>query len=85
VLFCRGQQVTVDELPPNVRGSVPGKPGDGPTPVVAMQTAVERAEVEAICSALAATQGRRADAAELLGISRKTLWEKIKHLDITVD
>jgi len=34
---------------------------------------------------LAATQGRRAEAAELLGISRKTLWEKIKHLEITVD
>jgi DNA-binding NtrC family response regulator len=50
-----------------------------------MQTAVERAEVEAICSALAATQGRRADAAELLGISRKTLWEKIKLLEIAVD
>ncbi len=32
-----------------------------------------------------ATQGRRADAAELLGISRKTLWEKIKHLEIAVD
>jgi DNA-binding NtrC family response regulator len=50
-----------------------------------MQTAVERAEIEAICNALAATRGRRAEAAELLGISRKTLWEKIKHLDITVD
>ena len=29
--------------------------------------------------------GRRAEAAELLGISRKTLWEKIKNLDIAVD
>jgi two-component system NtrC family response regulator len=53
--------------------------------VVSMQTAVVRAEVEAIQTALAVTQGRRADAAELLGISRKTLWEKIKTLEIAVD
>ena len=85
VLFCRGPIVTVDELPPNLRGSGKGVTTNGPAPVVAMQTAVERAEVEAICNALSATEGRRAEAAELLGISRKTLWEKIKHLGISVD
>jgi two-component system response regulator AtoC len=58
--------------------------GEAP-PVIAMQVAVERAEADAIRAALGATQGRRADAAELLGISRKTLWEKIKHLEIAVD
>jgi DNA-binding NtrC family response regulator len=85
VLFCRGQVVTVDELPPNIRGGAPS-PAVGETPpVMAMQEAVERAEAEAIRAALGATQGRRADAAELLGISRKTLWEKIKHLEIAVD
>jgi DNA-binding NtrC family response regulator len=47
-----------------------------------MQQAVEEAEVEAIRAALHSTNGRRADAAELLGVSRKTLWEKIKHLGI---
>ena len=47
--------------------------------------AVERAEIEAIRAALQSTNGRRAEAAELLGISRKTLWEKIKNLDISVD
>jgi DNA-binding NtrC family response regulator len=34
--------------------------------------------METIRAALAATDGRRNDAAEILGISRKTLWEKIK-------
>jgi DNA-binding NtrC family response regulator len=52
---------------------------------VPIQEAVERAEADAIRSALTATQGRRSEAAELLGISRKTLWEKIKHLEIAVD
>ncbi len=85
VLFCRGQLVTVDELPPNIRGGSPETIIGDPSQVVSMQTAVVRAEVEAIQAALAVTQGRRADAAELLGISRKTLWEKIKTLEIAVD
>jgi DNA-binding NtrC family response regulator len=84
VLFCRGPVVTVDELPPNVRGGSSAAVGE-PAQVVAMQEAVEKAEAEAIRAALAATQGRRTDAAELLGISRKTLWEKIKTLEIAVD
>jgi len=85
VLFCRGPVVTVDELPPNIRGGSPDAIIGDPSHVVSMQMAVVRAEVEAIQTALAATQGRRADAAELLGISRKTLWEKIKTLEIAVD
>jgi DNA-binding NtrC family response regulator len=85
VLFCRGSIVTIDELPPNLRGGLAEAAPGEPLPVVPIQTAVERAESEAILAALAATQGRRAEAAELLGISRKTLWEKIKGLGIAVD
>jgi DNA-binding NtrC family response regulator len=77
--------VTIDELPPNIRGGAPSATIGETPPVMPMQEAVERAEAEAIRAALGATQGRRADAAELLGISRKTLWEKIKHLEIAVD
>ncbi|MGD8439501.1 MAG: sigma-54 dependent transcriptional regulator [Holophagae bacterium] len=84
VLFCRGPVVTVDELPVSLRGendsSQPVK-----TRVEPLQRAVERAEADAIRAALQSTSGRRAEAAELLGISRKTLWEKIKNLDINVD
>jgi DNA-binding NtrC family response regulator len=85
VLFCQGLSVTVDELPPNIRGGAPAATVGETPQVMAMNKAVERAEAEAIRAALGATQGRRADAAELLGISRKTLWEKIKHLEIAVD
>jgi DNA-binding NtrC family response regulator len=85
VLFCRGRTVTVDELPPNIRGGVSVAAVGEATPVMPMHDAVERAEADAIRAALNATEGRRADAADLLGISRKTLWEKIKHLEISVD
>jgi DNA-binding NtrC family response regulator len=77
--------VTADELPVALRGGEGGSPRPAQGRVEPLQRAVERAEAEAIRAALQSTKGRRADAAELLGISRKTLWEKIKHLDISVD
>jgi len=85
VLFCRGPQVTADELPVAIRGEEGKSPRPAQGRVEPLQRAVERAETEAIRAALLSTNGRRADAAELLGISRKTLWEKIKNLGISVD
>jgi two-component system response regulator HydG len=87
VLFCRSNRVSVEELPPQVRVSSPAsrRAPVGPQHVVTLQHAVERAEVEAIKAALGATSGRRTDAAELLGVSRKTLWEKIKNYGIATE
>jgi DNA-binding NtrC family response regulator len=86
VLFCRGSKITVDELPASIRGGDDAGELPRRAPKVrSLQEAVEEAETEAIRAALTATEGRRAEAAELLGISRKTLWEKIKHHEISVD
>ena len=68
---------------PSVRmSSPPTAPAQKAEP---LRRAVERAKVETIRATLAATNGRRNEAAEILGISRKTLWEKIKSYGITVD
>ena len=85
VLFCRGPRGHGRRVAHGVawRGRQGLSAGQGR--VEPLQMAVERAEVEAIRAALQSTAGRRAEAAELLGISRKTLWEKIKNLDISVD
>lgn len=46
--------------------------------------AVSRAEKKCITMALGKTNGKKAEAAQLLGISRKSLWEKMKALQINV-
>ncbi len=42
----------------------------------------EEAEREHILAVLQRTEGRREQAARILGISRKTLWKKLKRLGI---
>jgi two-component system response regulator AtoC len=85
VLFSRGSQITLDELPTSLRGDRQEGGRRRVAQVRSLHEAVEQAETEAIRAALTATEGRRAEAADLLGISRKTLWEKIKLHEITVD
>ncbi len=41
------------------------------------------AEREHILSILEMTHGRRGEAAQILGISRKTLWKKLKDYDVS--
>jgi len=43
----------------------------------------EQAERDHIISVLTSTNGNRIQAAEILGISRKTLWKKLKQLGVS--
>ncbi len=43
----------------------------------------EQAEREHIISVLRLTEGNRVQAARVLGISRKTLWKKLKQLGVS--
>ncbi|MBI4199520.1 MAG: hypothetical protein HY535_03490 [Chloroflexi bacterium] len=43
----------------------------------------EQAEREYIISVLQLTEGNRGQAARILGISRKTLWKKLKRLGVS--
>ncbi len=65
------------ELPPEVRGtSAVAEPAEErPEPLA---EAVAKAEKKCILLALKSTAGNKTEAAGLLGISRKNLWEKMK-------
>ncbi|MBI3000301.1 MAG: hypothetical protein HYY46_17895 [Deltaproteobacteria bacterium] len=45
-----------------------------------LSTVREKAERKHIVSIIRLAKGNRAQAARILGISRKTLWKKLKHL-----
>ena len=49
-----------------------------------LSDAVAKTEKNLVLKALTQTHGKRAEAAELLGISRKNLWEKMKQYDISM-
>ena len=51
-------------------------------PLVTLREVVRAAEAAHIRRVLQATEGHRANAAKILGISRKNLWEKMKDLSI---
>lgn len=66
-----GTVITTDELTPELRGEPPPVRRDEPL-------TEEDLERERLLDALRETGGNRTDAAELLGISRTTLWRKLK-------
>lgn len=86
VLFCTGPAITIEQLPSSVRGTAPRRStATASTEVVSLHQAAEQAEIVAIRAALTASSGRKSEAASLLGISRKTLWEKVKHYRISFE
>ncbi|MEM9176866.1 MAG: helix-turn-helix domain-containing protein [Myxococcota bacterium] len=50
-----------------------------------LRDVLREAEIDHIRAALVATGGHRSQTAELLGISRKVLWEKLRDFDIDAD
>jgi DNA-binding NtrC family response regulator len=67
-----GQTTPIHDLCEKIQGTKP------------LATAVNLFEKEYIQSVLEKTKGKKGQAAEMLGISRKTLWEKIKELEIEI-
>ena len=56
--------------------------GEGDGPLLTLREVVRASEAEAIRRVLKATEGHRANAAKVLGISRKNLWEKMRDYKI---
>jgi DNA-binding NtrC family response regulator len=81
VALARGGTLRIEHLPVDMAS---GPEADGPSraapdgAIVPLGEAVERFEQEYIRRALAKTGGHRGRAAAILGISRKSLWERLR-------
>ncbi len=72
-----GPTILLSELTPELRGERPRlAPGEAPT--------MRELERERIVAALRQAEGKRAIAAQLLGMSRSTLWRKLKEHQIAL-
>ncbi|MGQ9778071.1 MAG: sigma-54-dependent transcriptional regulator [Thermodesulfobacteriota bacterium] len=86
VALLKGKIIQATDLPEEVMGQEAPiqeicKKIEGPKPLA---QAIKLFEKEYIQNVLEKTKGKKGQAAELLGISRKTLWEKIKELKIEI-
>ncbi len=79
VAVCQGQTIHVSDLPPELQADSPTAPkAAAPVPLAAS----DELGREAIVQALEANRWRREAAAEVLGISRTTLWRRMRELGI---
>ncbi len=76
VIHCSGEAVHSENLPPEVREA--GEEG-------CLGTSMLEKERECILEALHKTQGKRSEAAKILGMSRSTLYRRLRELEISVD
>jgi DNA-binding NtrC family response regulator len=90
MILCEGDVLTVADLPGRVRG----EPGEGMAPrsdlshlslADAVAEATERLEKVMILSRLAEHRGSRTATAESLGVSRKTLFNKMRQYGLSGD
>jgi DNA-binding NtrC family response regulator len=73
-----GREIGVEHLPDDIRGDVTSDDTATAAAPLQLGTAVEFFEREYISRALSIAGGRKAKAAEMLGISRKHLWHKMR-------
>jgi len=76
-----GKEIDLQHLPPTMAdgGGTGPLVGATPTAIRPLQTALREFELQYLRRALKAADGKRTRAAEMLGISRKTLWEKLRY------
>jgi DNA-binding NtrC family response regulator len=92
VVLAGGGEITLDHLPAIIAEAAPAsipapllrETVSGATPAVVGPLVAAAREFEKVHlrRALAATGGKRVKAAEMLGISRKSLWEKLRMYDL---
>ncbi|MBT1076370.1 sigma-54 interaction domain-containing protein [Geobacter grbiciae] len=85
VALSLGSNLRLGDLPSEFTAPRPAgaQPLSQPASPASLADSVHSMEKNAIEEALRSTGNKKGDAARLLGISRKTLWEKMKQLGVT--
>ncbi|MCA9601673.1 MAG: sigma-54-dependent Fis family transcriptional regulator, partial [Myxococcales bacterium] len=76
-VLAHGQELDVEHLPREIRGESDDKRSSN-SPLRSLAAAIGEFEREYLRRAISHTEGRRQQAADLLGISRKSLWQKLR-------
>jgi DNA-binding NtrC family response regulator len=84
IAFAKGEVLTVEDLPRDLLATGRAGIDAAPMAIRPLQEAMREAERRHIILALERTVWRRAKAADLLGITRETLWRKIQTLQIAI-
>ena len=92
VVLAGDGEISLDHLPAVIAEAAPAawaptlapriEPDDALAPVIPLSAATRAFEKLHLRRAVAAAGGKRVKAAELLGISRKSLWEKLRMYDL---
>jgi DNA-binding NtrC family response regulator len=83
VVLCRGEKISVRDLPPSVRQlESPLAPARGKPLLAEPEMTIREAEKQLMIRALNETDGNRAEAARRIGISRRTFYRKLKEYQI---
>ena len=83
VVLSRHEYIDVAELPLALRGDIDDEPAASPDSALSGNVSLEELEKAAIIKTLEATEGNKSEAARRLGITRKTLHNKLKQYGIS--
>src|SRR3954469_19756564 len=78
VVLSSGSEIDMEHLPARIAGSVESSAGPGSGSLRSLNAALKEFEREYLLRALAQASGKKMKVAEILGISRKNLWEKLR-------
>lgn len=79
IVLSRGNKLTLRDLPSGIRSESQGQASMG---VIKPHATIQEANKQMIIAALKATGGNRTHAAKQLGISRKTLYRKLREFNL---
>src|SRR4051812_48641912 len=78
VVLAGGGEIDVEHLPAGITGTLDGTTSSPGGSLRSLAAAMKEFEHEYLLRALAQSNGKKMKAAEILGISRKNLWEKLR-------